>query len=533
LASVNSAMGNYEKSLADYYRILQIYENNSSYYDIGYTLNGIGVIYKNMAKYEDAISTYLKALAIYDSLDSEEDKANVLVNIANVYSDTNRFEEAKNYYEQALRIDQATGSEWGVAYDLENIGHMLNEMHQNDSALIYHLQALSIREKLPQKNEVAISYKRVGYTYFLLNNYNLAEQYLVKGLSLAQEISSKSLLRDLYDILSKLYAGKNRFSKAYEYQLLYSVMKDSVLSEVTARQINELQAKYETAEKDKQITLLAKENEIGLKESERQATLKKAFSGGFILMSILATLLAYIFRQRLRNQKVLAVKNEEVREANFKQRLGELEMKALRAQINPHFLFNCMNSINRMILEGESENASRYLAKFSKLVRLILENSESDQVSLDNELAMLESYIQLEELRLKGKINYSISIDGHIEPENTFLPPMILQPFVENAIWHGLMHREKREEGKIDIVVKEEGDRLWFTVEDNGVGREKAMKLRQNSVWKSKSMGIKITEERLRLLSKEKLQELIRVTDLKDSSEKALGTRVDINIPVS
>jgi LytS/YehU family sensor histidine kinase len=192
-----------------------------------------------------------------------------------------------------------------------------------------------------------------------------------------------------------------------------------------------------------------------------------------------------------------------------------------------------MNSINRMILNGETEGASLYLTKFSKLMRLILENAEATTVSLENELALLKSYIQLEELRFKGKISYRISVDESIEPESTYLPSMVLQPFVENAIWHGLMHKERDEKGLITIDVREEDDRLLCTIEDNGVGREKAQQLREKSVLKSKSMGMKITEERLRLLSREGLEQLIRITDLKDTLDQALGTRVEINIPIS
>jgi LytS/YehU family sensor histidine kinase len=208
-------------------------------------------------------------------------------------------------------------------------------------------------------------------------------------------------------------------------------------------------------------------------------------------------------------------------------------MKALRAQSNPHFIFNCLNSINRMILSGEADDASRYLTKFSKLIRLILENAEYTTVSLKNELAMLESYIQLEALRFKGKISYKISVDATIEPESIHLPSMVLQPFVENAIWHGLMHKENDDKGMIAIVIREEEGRLLCTIEDNGVGREKAKVLREKSILKSKSMGIKITEERLRLLSKEQLKQWIRITDLKDSLDQVLGTRVDIMVPIS
>src|SRR5690606_9664908 len=131
-------------------------------------------------------------------------------------------------------------------------------------------------------------------------------------------------------------------------------------------------------------------------------------------------------------------KDNQIKEANLRHQLSDLKMQALRAQINPHFLFNCLTSINRMIVKGDNENASLYLKKFARLVRLIVENGEATRVSLEDELALIEAYIQLEELRFKSKIGFEIDIDEKVEKENTFLPPMILQPFVENSIWHGL-----------------------------------------------------------------------------------------------
>ncbi|WPP49470.1 tetratricopeptide repeat protein [Catalinimonas niigatensis] len=528
---VNSALGDYEKSLTRYYRILHIHEKENNPFKIGYTLNGIGVLYKNMKKYEDAIKTYERALAIYDSLDAKEDQANVLGNLANVHVELHQFDKAKHYFSQALAIDESLGAQRWIAYDLENIGNMYNHMEKYDSALLYQLKALAIREDFTSKSEYAHTLQQLAYTYYLLKNYPLARQQLLKALELGKEIKAKPLLRDIYVTFAKIYDEENNYKEAFAYHQLYTTMKDSILNEESAKQLNELQTKYETAEKDKQIILLANEKELQLKETERQAGLKKASMAGLLLLSILTGLLVYIFRQRLRHQKLLAAKNEEVREANFKREMSELEIKALRAQINPHFLFNCMNSINRMILQGETDSASLYLTKFSKLVRLILENTEATRVSLENELAMLESYIQLEALRFKGKIHYKIQVDESLEPENTFLPSMVLQPFVENAIWHGLMHKD--DPGTITIAIREEDDRLLCTIEDDGVGREKAQVLQEKSVYKQKSMGIQLTEERLRLLSKERLEQLIRITDLKDSLNQVLGTRVDILVPMA
>jgi len=533
IGAVQSRLGNYDQALKAYYRSLAIDRKANDAYGAGITLNSIGIVHWETKKYKDAIREYLSALAIFDSVREMSDKTDALVNLGNVYSALNDFEKAKQYYKEALAIDRREDKKDGIAVSLANVAFMFDKQKQYDSALRYHLMGLAIREELSSKEDLARSLAGVGYGYLQLKNYPRAEDYLNKALAFTKPLNEKPVLIDIYEHLSRLNFEKGNYLKAYEYQQLRFLHKDSVLNEENNRQLNDLQAKYETEEKDQKITLLSKENEVREKEAQRQAALKNAFIAGLILVSLLVILVIYIFRQRLKNQFLLSSKNEELKEVNFKRQLSELEMKALRAQINPHFLFNCMNSINKMILNGETENASQYLAKFSKLVRLILENAEGTTVSLENELALLESYIQLEELRFKGKIGYNISVDKSIEKDNTYLPSMVLQPFVENAIWHGLMHKENGQKGMINIDIKEEHDRLLCTIEDNGVGREKAQQLREKSVFKNKSMGMKITEERLRLLSREGLEQLIRITDLKDALNHALGTRVEINIPLS
>ena len=533
LGSINTDLGNYDKSLSAYYRLLPIEEKDGNDYSVGYTLNAIGIVLKETKKYEDAEKAYSKAYQIFDTLDEKNDKTDVLVNLGNLYTQMGRLEEAKKKYQQALAIDREIGKQGGIAVSLANIAFLFDKTGNYDSALVYHLQALAIRENLPGKEDLARSLVGVGRGYRQLKNYALAKLYLLRGLALVKEIMSKPILRDVYENLATVYAAEGNFSKAYSYHVLYSNIKDSVLSEETAFRLNELQTKYETGEKDKQILLLANEKQLQQRETQRQATLKRAFVGGLILVSLLAISLVYIFRQRLINQRILSLKNEEIKDINFKRQMSELEMKALRAQINPHFLFNCMNSINRMILKGETEKASSYLTKFSKLVRLILENAEAPMVSLENELALLESYIQLEELRFKGKINYNISVDESVEPQSTYLPSMVLQPFVENAIWHGLMHKDENEKGNIKIAVKENNDMLLCTIEDNGVGREKAKQLGEQSLLKRKSMGMKITEDRLKLLNHGNAETVIWITDLKDSMDHATGTRIEINIPIT
>lgn len=533
VAAIYIYTGDRDKSLPFLFRALRIYETQNYQKGLASVLNNIGVVYKGMGKSRDAIDVYLQASEKYQSEGMEKEYAMSLQNLAIMYRAVESYDTALIYYDQSLSLIKKLDYKRETAMVLGNLGSLYDVMDQYDKALAYHLQALAILKELPNKRSLTYCLHNIGYSNLKLNNYAESEKYLNEALEVAQELKAKVLIYVVYETMADLFASQKDFEKGYHYYTLFHQMSDSIYNEESVQQVNELQAKYETEKKDKQIALLAKEKEIQEKEAQRQATLKRAFVGGLIAVILLAGLVVLILRQRMKNQKLLAAKNEEIKEVNFKQQLSELEIKALRAQINPHFLFNCMNSINRMILNGESEDASRYLTKFSKLVRLILENSETTTVSLENELSMLESYIQLEALRFKGKINYQIVLDEDIDPEDTYLPSMVLQPFVENAIWHGLMHKDGFEQGMITIAIREEEDRLLCTIEDNGIGREKARILSEKTVLKSKSLGMKITEERLRLLSKKQLEKLINITDLKDSMNRALGTRVDIMVPIS
>ena len=362
---------------------------------------------------------------------------------------------ARVYFLKTLKINQELGNDWAVAGALENLGYIAFRSKDYQQALSFHRRTLAIRERLAQKRELATSLSNVGATYFKLKDYAAANRYLLQSLALAKEIGFGYLVYDVHKELSTLMAEKKDFDRAFSYHQLYAKAKDSVLNKETTQQLRELQTRYETAEKDKKIKLLAKEKEIQGKEMLRQATLNKAYAAGLALVIVVAGLVYYILRQRVH----MAAKNNQIKEADFKRQLNQLEMKALRAQINPHFLFNCLNAINLMILEEQTENALLYLAKFSRLVELILENSESPAVTLESEIALLESYLQLEELRLPGRIRYTISVDEGIDLQSTYLPSMVLQPVVENAIWHGIVHKENESMGKISIDVSRQENR--------------------------------------------------------------------------
>lgn len=245
------------------------------------------------------------------------------------------------------------------------------------------------------------------------------------------------------------------------------------------------------------------------------------------LLVLLSSGLIYLGLQ----YRIRQVKQQEAQKTAFNKQLAAMEMQALRAQMNPHFIFNSLNSINRFIMKNESEKASDYLAKFSKLIRLILHHSSMPVVTLESELEALQLYLTLESLRFDGQFTFSIRVGGEVEPAYTELPPMIIQPYVENAIWHGLMHKEGG--GRISIDWTVENDALICTIEDNGIGRKKAAELKSKSATRTKSLGMQITSNRLKLSQLlDGRQPTVLIQDLVDPAGDVAGTSVVVRIPI-
>jgi ligand-binding sensor domain-containing protein len=238
-----------------------------------------------------------------------------------------------------------------------------------------------------------------------------------------------------------------------------------------------------------------------------------------------------VMRWRLQEKFRLQVEraDREKKLSELQHRTSQLEMHALRAQMNPHFLFNSLNSINRFIIQNNTDQASAYLTKFSRLMRLILQNSQNELVPLENELDALKLYLELEAVRFDHHFTYNIKIDEHLDIGAVKVPPLIVQPYAENAIWHGLMHKE--EKGHLLIEILKEEDFLIFRIIDDGIGRQKAAELKSKSASTHKSMGMKITADRIsNMKQKHPNQNYIRITDLVLADGTPAGTSVEIKI---
>jgi ligand-binding sensor domain-containing protein/anti-sigma regulatory factor (Ser/Thr protein kinase) len=255
-----------------------------------------------------------------------------------------------------------------------------------------------------------------------------------------------------------------------------------------------------------------------------------------LVFTVFYILIRYLTQQRFKLRLERTGKEKQIaalgqKTAELHQQKIEMEMQALRAQMNPHFIFNSLNSINRFILQNNRAQASEYLTKFSKLVRMILQNSQAPLISLESELESLNLYLDLEAVRFEHRFAYKISYPKELDIEVLKVPPLVIQPFTENAIWHGLMHREDK--GQLDIAVSEENDYLYIKITDNGIGRKKAAEFANKSATKHKSMGLRITKDRIAMLQKTNGGESpVKIIDLENEDGSAAGTEVIIKIPV-
>jgi len=236
-------------------------------------------------------------------------------------------------------------------------------------------------------------------------------------------------------------------------------------------------------------------------------------------------------RTKLENELTAQRMEAERTKTEMQSQALKLEMQVLRAQMNPHFIFNSLNSINRFILQNKQMEASKYLIKFSRLIRMIMQNSQSALIPLKRELDALRLYLELEAIRFDNHFKFTISLGNNTEVYFLKVPPLIFQPYIENAIWHGLMHKE--EKGTLNIEVNRHNNSLIIKIQDDGIGRKMAAKLASKSPTRHQPMGLQITAERITMLQNPNGKESsVTINDLVSPDGSALGTEVIIKIPV-
>jgi len=317
-------------------------------------------------------------------------------------------------------------------------------------------------------------------------------------------------------------------------QLAYLKSQAELQSEQSQRKEKEKQLIISGQQQDlqksqlklQQAQLRLNENQL---RSERRQTLFYAI--GLILALVFFGFIYYNIRNRQKAKSIISAEKIKAEKANAARKMTELELQSLRTQLNPHFMFNSLNAIQELILKEDNENSHVYLSRFSELLRMLLDNATQPFISLRKELHFLELYLSLENLRIPD-LQYSIEVDPKVDSEKTLIPNMMLQPYIENAIWHGLSH--KKQDKKLRLKVRQTGDYILFEIKDNGVGRKKATELKSLYRQEHKSKGMELLSKRFSLLSKEYGTNIrTQVTDLTTNGEEVNGTLVEVSVPVS
>ena len=333
------------------------------------------------------------------------------------------------------------------------------------------------------------------------------------GINIAMSNKNWYDLSWIYLDMSDMCKNQKDYKNAYTYHVLYKQYNDSIKTNDFNKSLADARIRYEADTNEKELMLLS----LKLKNQE---LLIYGFAG-FLALSILIGLL-------LVHQSKLSAKR---RISEMNRKISEISQANLRQQMNPHFIFNTLNSIQYYMYQHDKLTTNDYLTKFSSLMRKILENSQHTSIPLKDEIDAVKLYLDLELIRFKDRFEYEIRIDDEIDTLIYKVPTMLIQPYVENAICHGLMNKNDKGLLTIDISLKK--NYLACTVEDNGIGREAAMEISKSKENNHNSLGTKITQSRLNLVNMLYGTNLkTDYKDLKDDFGNPTGTRVEIQIPI-
>ncbi|MHB0755702.1 tetratricopeptide repeat-containing sensor histidine kinase [Polaribacter sp. M15] len=524
-----------------------------------FSLNMLGVDYRKMDANRTALDYNYEALKLAETVENpslglQRSIAVSLNSMGNIYLLLKQYDLAIERFKKSQKLERSIGNELGLAINYQNIGYAKDAQGKTDEALTYFLKSLAINNKInnsfgkvicngsianiyikQNKPKEAISlittnfdavkklgnkemlsdyYLNLGWAQSKLNQFLKAEKNINLGLTIAKKYNFALEQSYAYSYLSELYQQKKQYKKALEFHKLSYEFENKISNERNTQYVNDLIIKYDSERKNNEIKNLAKQNEIAQLQLVKNRNIWIIIIVTFLLI---IAVLYFLYRQRLLQKQ---------------KRILTLEQDVLRTQMNPHFIFNALNSIKHYIINNEQKNAVRYLNKFSKLVRKILECSKLKEVSLQEELETMDLYMNIENIRFSNEINYAIEVDKHLDLTHIKVPPLVLQPFLENALWHGLS--SKKGNKKIVLSVSQPSKEfILIEIEDNGIGRTASAKIKSKKIINRKSIGIELTKERLQNFIKDFQYPFSLIfSDLLDEEKKPKGTRVALKIPI-
>jgi tetratricopeptide (TPR) repeat protein len=450
------------------------------------------------------------ALAENDSLNAESG----YLSLGTSLTDKNRnFRLADTLLKRAYDISIIKKDTVCTAKSLANIGWNFYVEKMYDSSFTYYSKSLNYSLPGRQYSTSANSYGNIGNIYRDLGDPEKSLKNYIKAIDQAKKVDDWYSLSWVYNDMNEMYLRKKDTSDAYKSYILFKQFSDSMIITRSHQGLTNARVRYEADTHNKELELLS----LRIKN---QRLLIYGYTGLFVLSIAIGLL---VFSRAKINAK------RRISEMNRK--ISEITQANLRQQMNPHFIFNTLNSIQYYMYQHDKLATNNYLTKFSSLMRKVLENSQHTSVPLRDELDALNLYLELEKIRFKDKFEYEIKIDEEIDTLLYKVPTMLIQPYVENSICHGLMPGESN--GSVKIDLKLENKYISCTIEDNGIGREAAQEKKRKSENTYSSLGTQIISSRLDLVNSLYGTSLKTIyTDLKNEIGEPVGTRVEIQIPI-
>ncbi len=554
----------------------------------------IGGVYQSMGDYTNALKYEQAAFDMAQQTGSESLMGTTLLNIGMNYHLQQNHSKALEYYKRSLLLDEKIKNQEGILINNNKMGELYRDApdsmlikekadpaNRYAASLVYFNKALKIAEEIESLAWQRDAWHNITITYEKQNNYPQAFETYKKFVSIRDSIQNTEKEKKITRLTIQYEFDKKEDSlKLYkeisdgklQQQLLIAKQQQQQLA-LNQKELDISNKELDISNKEKDLQKLAylkaqadlqneqlekkgKEEQLVLAEKNKQLQLVKVNSltqekelnvfkqrqqwiyivCGLVLVGLIVFVFFYRARlQQVRLKSTIATERieQQQKEAEFQRQLGDVSLSALRSQMNPHFIFNCLNSIKLYTTQNDTIAASEYLTKFSRLIRLVLENSRNDRITLASELDALRLYMEMEAMRFKEKLKYNITVDKDVDMDYIEIPPLLLQPYVENAIWHGLMQKE--EGGRIDIAVGIPAGESMLVIDiiDNGIGRAKSAALMSKTATKHKSYGMKLTSERLALINRVyRTGANVSIFDLTGSNGEAAGTQVSIKIPL-
>ncbi len=486
-------------------------------------LYSIGTTYRKMKEFGPALENLERARSMEDALGRATNQARCLQAMANVYTDQGDHARALPYYNKAFSTHVAHCDIIAAGIVQENIGDMYAGERPR-AALDHYTIALTCYDSAGSRADQAFVLHRIGLALAALHRYPDAKTNYERSMGIAQAIGSTGLVMELELSLAELAVKQGKSDVAIGHYQRHMALKDSLQGAETQRELARLRTEFETERKEKDNAVLRAENSEQLERiRRREVQLYGSIALGLLALAG-AGLIFRNYRQKRHHAEVLEQLNRQLENSNahITEINGLLEMKLLRSQMNPHFIYNCLNSAARMTQAGKQVEALAYLQGFARLLRMVLDHSVDDHVTVADEMDFLRQYLKLEAVRLDG-FHYEVTVDqGLVDAE---VPALLVQPFVENAVLHGLAGKP----GEKLLTVRFMGtpENIRCMIEDNGMGRAHAIPSQGGK--DHRSLGMQLTSERLRLLTHRMVSDgAIAIEDLHDTDGQPTGIRVNV-----